>query len=1251
MMASREERIAGWGADARGGVPVSEAHALVGELIEVRGGDFARRVVTSQISNAQVVGIEDQDVGLVLRDQGWREMKAEEGPCEECERQLHRYFTECKPLLFQIAFPLVSGTLLRARWSSFFTSPWFQLLLPRFVKLLFCLLLLLSQLSVVRALTPDRISAQIESNTALVDDAEAQASLPIWQDALLLSQQLADLRADTSELLLRVKTGSSVGELEIPPALGEGASLSEQSARLAELTAAIETTRSRLDQSSISLDNTATRIAELSGLIAQARDNLADLRLPAEGGGKVGAAEVQRALLSKEVQEARIANYQAEQAFQQAETEQLPERIRLRKEHLAQLTLEKDRVQLVIAALRKEEAKSISEALVASSEKYAHIPELAQVIEDIRQLNERRTGVDGLQAKIKAAGKYEKSIQRTKTRISTQESNARQKIKLLEMVGMGIDTDTGIVLREQRADLPSTALLSRTLRSNIEVLAQSQIALLDLQDVLAAHPMLKSSVVSRLVRENPKLTKQEISDLQSQRRSLLEALQADHRALNTSLSNTNENARITIDSINNYSMFLDRRLLWIKSTEPIAVAEFGEEWRRLVALFNPESLQLAWRSIRESWAERLIPNLFLATAFFFSLLRRRKLKRYLKDSSEQAARRNCTSIVPTLETLLSSFILAFMWPALCFLLAGLISEPVGYRVGLNNMGLFLLVGGLLSKFSKKGGLFDSHVKFLPEKSTRIRTTLRYILPVLAPLIFGVGALCLDGRYGSSGRVVFMVTMIAVTVLAHRLFHPSRTIVSRELKPQFLVRLCHLLAVGLPLSFAIGAGLGYFSSVLTVRAQVLASGGILLAAFIVIRFFTRWILVSRRRLAITQALARREANLAQQKREEEGDSEEVSEVPSLEEVKSHAVDVVEVEEQTTQLVRLSVYFSVFFAIWAIWSSSLTALSILDQIPLWKRGGEAEAVQKADSALTSFVPGTASASSETAGTPVDSLTEIVRPNSNRVTVQDLLLSFFFFFLTFIAARNIPGLLSLTVFNRLNLGPGGNFAFTTIVRYFIVLVGVVLGLGKIGITWDKVQWLAAAITLGIGFGLQEIFANFVAGLILLFERPIRLGDIVTVGDVSGKVTEIKIRATTIQQFNNRALVVPNKDFITSQLINWTLRDTILRFELPVGVAYGSDTRRVTEILTRLVNEHPDILEDPAPVVIFQSFGASTLDFLIRAHVGRVEVFVDTQSELHFQIDDAFREAGIEIAFPQQDIHLRSVPEGFSLPVSTPK
>ena len=251
-----------------------------------------------------------------------------------------------------------------------------------------------------------------------------------------------------------------------------------------------------------------------------------------------------------------------------------------------------------------------------------------------------------------------------------------------------------------------------------------------------------------------------------------------------------------------------------------------------------------------------------------------------------------------------------------------------------------------------------------------------------------------------------------------------------------------------------------------------------------------------------------------------------------------------------------------------------------------------------------------------------------------------------LTFVAASNVPGLLELTVLRRLNLEPGGSFAVTTTVRYILILGGILLAFGKIGITWSKVQWIAAAVTVGIGFGLQEVIANFVAGLILLFERPIRLGDIVTIGDASGKVTRIEIRATTILQFNNRELIVPNKDLITGTLINWTLSDPILRIEVPVGIAYGSDTERAREILLQVAQDNPHVRKDPKPDVLFSAFGVSSLDFQLRAYVSTIDDMLPAKNELFFAVDQEFRKAGIEIAFPQTDIHIRSVPDGFQRP-----
>jgi potassium efflux system protein len=184
-----------------------------------------------------------------------------------------------------------------------------------------------------------------------------------------------------------------------------------------------------------------------------------------------------------------------------------------------------------------------------------------------------------------------------------------------------------------------------------------------------------------------------------------------------------------------------------------------------------------------------------------------------------------------------------------------------------------------------------------------------------------------------------------------------------------------------------------------------------------------------------------------------------------------------------------------------------------------------------------------------------------------------------------------------------------------------------------------------------LQEIFANFVSGLIILFERPIRVGDTVTVGTVSGTVTRIRMRATTITDWDWKELIVPNKEFITGQLVNWTLSDPVLRLRLPVGIAYGSDTKKATEVLMRVAKDDPVVLNDPPPLVVFHGFGDSTLDFELRVFIPSIDHFIKLRHHLNMAIDSAFRKAGIEIAFPQRDIHIRSVTGPFRVEQTVPQ
>jgi potassium efflux system protein len=240
--------------------------------------------------------------------------------------------------------------------------------------------------------------------------------------------------------------------------------------------------------------------------------------------------------------------------------------------------------------------------------------------------------------------------------------------------------------------------------------------------------------------------------------------------------------------------------------------------------------------------------------------------------------------------------------------------------------------------------------------------------------------------------------------------------------------------------------------------------------------------------------------------------------------------------------------------------------------------------------------------------------------------------------VAARNLPGVLNVTLFSRFSFDDGAKYALVTICRYVVVVVGIIVVVNSIGFRWERLQWLIAALGVGLGFGLQEIVANFISGLIILFERPFRLGDVVSSGDVTGKVTRIQIRATTITNWDRHELIVPNKEFITGRLINWTLSDPIVRVIVPVGVAYGSDTLLVEQLLMKAASEAEIVLDDPEPRALFLGFGDNSLNFELRVFITGVNTLT-TKHQLHMAIDREFRKAGITIAFPQRDIHFDSL------------
>lgn len=223
------------------------------------------------------------------------------------------------------------------------------------------------------------------------------------------------------------------------------------------------------------------------------------------------------------------------------------------------------------------------------------------------------------------------------------------------------------------------------------------------------------------------------------------------------------------------------------------------------------------------------------------------------------------------------------------------------------------------------------------------------------------------------------------------------------------------------------------------------------------------------------------------------------------------------------------------------------------------------------------------------------------------------------------------------------GAREALITIFGYVGFVAAVLIGLTQAGVDLTGLGWVTGGLAIGLGFGMQEIANNFVSGLILLFERPIRSGDFVSVGDVEGFVRKISIRATEIETMNNQNVLVPNSELISGRVTNWVLRNSAGRLQITVGVAYGTDVERVREILESVAREHPEVILDgsaPAPRALFMNFGDSSLDFELRVRIFRIDRRFTVKSDLNFLIDAAFRKEGISIPFPQRDLHVISYP-----------
>jgi len=861
-------------------------------------------------------------------------------------------------------------------------------------------------------------------------------------------------------------------------------------------------------------------------------------------------------------------------------------------------------------------------ASMVESATSAH-PLVRAIIDENQQLAAELTQISVLNTIV---SNEKKNLEETRAIIHRQYEGIKEKIAQI-----GLTDAIGLKLRSDLNQLPDSSVYTATLKQRRIDVNRVQLRRIEIEDRLLALVDIKREAFRQIEAaglladtENRALQNAVQFVLSEQRDNYLnELIKAYDIHFEKQLYPVMESERELVNLINEYREFIDSRILWIQSAPPLAFNDITRLGAAIPWLTNPTAILKTGNALNSDLLENLwsIGASLLAFALLVGFYRRLKVK--LTELGRYVTKLSKAKFTDTLMAAVVTSLMVLPWPMLIYLFAWrteLSSADNHYGTalasGLYIISYLLFLGLLLRRICQSSGLGESHFRWKTEHLSLIRRHLTWFLPAALPLAFVV-AMTMDqptqSHHDSLGRFAFILLMMLSSLFAYTLFKPTSGLFKDDIEKSpggWLDRLSGIwfpLILIAPIALAIAAAIGYFYTAIQLCLYVISSIGLIFAIKIAREFFIRWLNIAHRKLALEQHFKKLEAQ------SEIIDKNEKQNVVEPTPNEAPEIDVESLSTQTMRLMNSTYWFAIIVGTVLIWSDVLPALKLLNEIVLWN--------------------------SETI---VDGGSSVLIPT----TLANVLLAITVFLMTIFISRNIPGLLEIAILQHLPFTPSGRYAITTITRYILVIIGLSMTFSAIGIGWSKVQWLAAAITVGLGFGLQEIFANFVSGLIILFERQIRVGDTVTVGNISGTVSRIQMRATTITDWDRKELIIPNKEFVTGQVINWSLSDTLLRMLIPIGIAYGSDTKLAYKELLAAAQSHQNVLDDPEPSVRFVAFGESSLDFELRVYIPHPDLFLETKHELHMDIDQRFRDAKIEIAFPQRDVHIRDIPNNFLKP-----
>ncbi|BAM03217.1 mechanosensitive ion channel domain-containing protein [Phycisphaera mikurensis] len=1024
------------------------------------------------------------------------------------------------------------------------------------------------------------------------------------------------------------------------------AALEDYEAEAATLRASVVSTRAEADRLTRRLEGLAAETEAAREAVDDAERLLAE----AEEGP------------ARSLREAQLQAAQAELEQLVGLATSLPLRERLSRLKLETLEVRSARLQRTLdllnardAALRQAEAEAQAQAARQAAADAGDLPQaVRRLAERLVELAERQQKIEEEAAAY--AGKAGK-VAEDAALYRDQLASARERVEF------GMTEAVGVQFQARQRELENPAGLAKRVRALQERRAEYATTLLDLADdkrnlgtrIAAAREALGPAAGAAALRR--------LDELAAAYGRLLDATSAAADRAQSDVVDLLAAEQNRLDALRDYRDFLDERLLWTPNLGRLGLGDLprasSAAWQWWTRLDPADAVETAGR--------RLVPPPAIEAVLFLLglvlLIVRSRLRRLLSELGEPVGTLARDRFGYTLRAFGATVLVALPFPLMLFAI-GRALAPAGQagvvaQVGAGLVGAAVVLGPVLlvRAITREDGLAVVHFLWPKPGCRALRSAILKLGLLLAAFRFCSNFLSPEGTSSTAAavdaagfeqvdlrlisRLFLLVTLAGVSVFMALMFRrhgalgaamwhePGRPLARFH-------RVWYPLLVGTPLAVAVLSALGYHYSALQLEGALLWTVWLITAVVLAYALALRWLRLTHRRLMYAELLRKRDAQkaaaaaaqkAAEEKKEAaraarragaiEGDDDEEDtdegEDDAREQLAAIAEQAVEgdaqitpfsLNEKTGKLIKLCCGLALLLGLYLVWSDLLPALEFLNtvKLPLLK---QTEAVDGVD---------------------------VTTP----VTLGQLVLCAALLVLTFTTGRHLPGLLDLLVLTRFSVQAGTRYAATMLTQYVIVAAGLLLALSAIGLGWGRLQWLVAALSVGLGFGLQEIFANFVSGLIILFERPIRVGDTVSIGETTGVVTRIRIRATTITDLDLRELIVPNKEFITGQLINWSLSNPVIRLIIPVGIAYGSDTRLAQKLLIQVARKHKDVLNEPAASALFMGFGDNTLDFELRIFVKEVLRRFQILSELNLAIDDAFADAGITIAFPQRDVHL---------------